>query len=113
MGGSLVIVLSLSEVKNLHIWAHDNVPVTYLAGLLWFVAGLAVVRVHNHWRLGWALLITLSGWLALCIGLFRTFFSEAQRGMQDAAAVAVYGIDGVLFASGLCLTAAAFGKRSE
>jgi hypothetical protein len=33
--------------------------------------------------------------------------------MQDVAAVAVYGIDGVLFASGLCLTAAAFGKRSE
>jgi hypothetical protein len=113
VGGSLVIVLSLSEVKNLHIWAHDNAPVTYLAGLLWFVAGLAVVRVHNHWRLGWALLITLSGWLALCIGLFRAFFPEAQRGMQDVAAVAVYGIDGVLFASRLCLTAAAFGKRSE
>lgn len=72
--GPTLIVLSLSEAKNLHIWAHNNAPVTYLAGLLWFVAGLAVVRVHNHWRLGWALLITLSGWLALCIGLFRAFF---------------------------------------
>ena len=107
----MVIVLSLSEVKNLHIWAHDNAPVTYLAGLLWFVAGLAVVRVHNHWRLGWALLITLSGWLvSVCSA---PFFPEAQRGMQDAAAVAEYGIDGLLFASGLCLTAAAFGKRRE
>ena len=33
----------------------------------------------------------------MCIGLFRAFFPEAQRGMQDVAAVAVYGIDAFFF----------------
>ena len=36
----------------------------YLSGLLLMTAGLAIVLTHNRWVLGWAVLITILGWLA-------------------------------------------------
>jgi hypothetical protein len=46
-------------------------PVIYLSGVLMFVAGLAVVRAHNVWARNWTVLITLSGWFFLALGLVR------------------------------------------
>jgi hypothetical protein len=46
-----------------------------------FVAGLAIVRVHNLWRPDWTTLVTLSGWFLLVLGLVRMFAAGAyQRG---------------------------------
>ena len=37
----------------------------FVSGILLFVAGLAIVRVHNRWTDGWPVLVTVLGWLAV------------------------------------------------
>jgi hypothetical protein len=39
-----------------------------------FVAGLAIVRVHNRWSGGWPVVVTVLGWLFVLGGLVRTLF---------------------------------------
>ena len=53
--------------------AHDPALVL-VSGVLAFVAGLAIVRVHNHWAADWAVLVTIFGWLMLIGGLVRMLF---------------------------------------
>src|SRR5262245_40501374 len=48
-------------------------PVVYLSCVLMFVGGLAVVRAHNYWRRDWTVLVTMSGWFGIVLGLFRMF----------------------------------------
>ncbi len=43
----------------------------FLSGVITFPAGLAIVIAHNRWALGWPILITLLGWLALIGGAVR------------------------------------------
>ena len=45
-----------------------------MSGILLFVAGLAIVRVHNRWTNGWPVLVTALGWLAVLGGLARMLF---------------------------------------
>ena len=63
--GPTLTVLGVSEALNLHIWAANIAPVTYLDGVLLFAAGLAIVRAHNVWTRRWPVLITLAGWCGL------------------------------------------------
>jgi hypothetical protein len=46
----------------------------FMSGILLFVAGLAIVRVHNIWAGGWPVLVTIFGWFALLSGLARMLF---------------------------------------
>ena len=48
-----LIAFTTSEAMNLHIWAPNIAPVTYLNGTLLFVAGLSIIRVHNYWTRSW------------------------------------------------------------
>ena len=57
--GPTLIALALSEALNLHIWAVNIAPVTYLNGTLLFIAGLSIIRAHNYWISGWPVIITL------------------------------------------------------
>jgi hypothetical protein len=43
----------------------------YIAGLMAFLPGLAIVLLHNVWAFDWRLIITLLGWLSLIGGIFR------------------------------------------
>lgn len=79
--GPTIIALAISEAMNLHIWANNIAALTYFNGALLFVAGLAIVRAHNHWR-GWPVLITLTGWFCMLGGLYRMFFPEAPQAPQ-------------------------------
>jgi uncharacterized protein YjeT (DUF2065 family) len=56
----------------------------YLAGLLTFVAGLAIVNTHNLWVAGWPVIVTLYGWLALVGGLVRLALPAATRSLGEA-----------------------------
>ena len=42
-----------------------------VSGILLLVAGLAIVRVHNVWRGGWRVVVTVLGWLAVISGILR------------------------------------------
>ena len=59
--------------------SHDPALVL-VSGVLPFVAGLAVVRMDNH-RRGWAVLVTVFGWLPLVAGLVGMLFLISLSGM--------------------------------
>ncbi|MEM8969567.1 MAG: hypothetical protein AAGE93_24330 [Bacteroidota bacterium] len=99
--GPVLIALSISEALNLHIWAKVPPTVTYLNGLLLFIAGLAVMRAHNYWVANWSVLITLIAWLTLLAGLYRMFAPEAQ---QLDKSPATYGVIGLLLLIGIVLS---------
>jgi hypothetical protein len=105
--GPTLVVLSASEAINARIWATVSVTQTYLAGSLWFVAGLAIVRAHHSWTRGWPVLVTFLGWFAILGGLFRMFAPElAQRSVPNASIL--LGTQVVLLLIGLFLTAKAY-----
>jgi hypothetical protein len=94
---------------NFHIWAINIPPVTYLNGILLFLGGLSIVRVHNHWRGGWPVIVTLVGWFGIVGGLFRVFAPEAQ---QAAPGAPTYAVISVLCAFGIVLTFKAYGREA-
>jgi len=111
--GPILVALSISEWLNLGIWTtvteQSLAPIVYLNGTLLFVAGLAIVRAHNRWTVGWPVLVTLVGWLAMFAGLIRMFAPvSAQRPVQNTTAVYVLLL--VLLVIGLFLTVKAYGR---
>jgi hypothetical protein len=111
--GPTLLVIALSEAKNLHIWEAGDAPLAYLAGLVWFLGGLAIVRLHNRWSTGWPVAITLVGWFLLLGGLFRLLFPDLQQGNQNTPAVGAYAVDAVLLALGVLMTFKVYGPHSE
>ena len=107
--GPAILGLSATEALNMDIYASQAAPVVYLNGTILFVAGLALVRAHNRWRLDWTLLLTLSGWVALLLGLYRMVCPMAQ---QAGNAPATYVMLAVLFIGGAILTASAYLQRN-
>ena len=88
----------------------DQIPsVIYLSGVLMFVAGLAIVRVHNVWARDWTVLITLCGWSFLVLGLVRIFAaSQYQQAAQAASSMAFMALEGFLLAVALVITFKAY-----
>src|SRR4026209_490759 len=84
--GPRIVAMVISEVPLVQPLLYDAQipPVVYLSGVLMFVGGLAVIRAHNHWVRDWTVLVTLSGWFALVLGLFRMFAADLyQRRAAD------------------------------
>lgn len=106
--GPTLMALSASEALNAHIWADVHPTLTYLNGLVLFVAGLAIVRFHNRWVLDWAICITLVGWFVMAGGLLRMTFPEAP---QVTDRTVFYIVTGVLFGLGLFLTVKSIGRE--
>ena len=105
--GPTLIAISVTEWVNIGVSVAATGPGlgphVYLNGTLLFVAGLAVVRAHNHWTRGWPVLITLVGWSSLLVGLGRMAAPlSAQQVSQEP--VILYGSFVTLFVVGLVLT---------
>ena len=76
-----------------------------------FVGGLAIVRAHNHWARDWTVLVTLSGWFFLALGLFRMFAAgQYQRGSANTGATVFMVLEGVLLIPALVMTFKAFSR---
>jgi uncharacterized membrane protein HdeD (DUF308 family) len=96
------------------LYAHQIPPVVYLSGVLMFVGGLAIVRAHNVWKRDWTVLLTLTGWLALLLGLFRMFAaSHYQKSAANVATTTYMLLEGFLFVVGLFLTFKAYGPSRD
>lgn len=106
--GPTSIVLTTSEIINLHIWAKNIPPVTYLNGTLLFVAGLSILLAHHRWTAGWPVLVTISGWFAIIGGLYRMFFPEAPQLPQN---IFSYVTIAVLLVIGTFLTIKGYGRE--
>jgi hypothetical protein len=108
--GPTLIVLPVSEAINLDIWKTNSAPVTYLNGLVLFVAGLAIVQAHNRWLRSWPVVITLVGWFVMGLGIFRMFAPRAQQGGEN---VPTYLVIATIVAIGIFLTIKAYRPARE
>jgi uncharacterized membrane protein HdeD (DUF308 family) len=111
--GPTVVAMLVSEFPPVqpHLYDAQIPPVVYLSGVLMFVGGLAIVRAHNHWARDWTVLITLSGWLGVILGLFRMFAAgQYQRGSANTSATVFMVLEGILLAGGLVMTVKAYSR---
>lgn len=111
--GPTIVAMVASEFPLVqpHLYDAQIPPVVYLSGVLMFVAGLATVRAHNHWAADWTVLITLSGWFFLALGLFRMFAAgQYQRGSANTSASVFMALEAVLAVVGLIITAKAYSR---
>ena len=112
--GPTLIAVTISESINVHIWSANIAPVIHLNGALLFVAGLSIVRAHNHWTYGWPVIVTLTGWFIMFLGLLRMFFPESYlQGVQNTSAVAVIAPTMIVLAVGIVLTFKAYGREGS
>ena len=111
--GPTLIALAVSEAMNLRVMADNpaSVGLVYLNGTLLFVAGVAIVQVHNRWTRGWPVLVTVMGWFAILGGVIRTVAPQAAT----SGATWVYGLLVALLAVGVVLTFNGYrrGERVE
>jgi len=109
--GPTIVAMVVSEFPLVqpHLYDAQIPPVVYLSGTLMFVGGLAIVRAHNRWALDWTVLVTLSGWFFLVLGLFRMFAAGAyQRASANTSATSFMVLEGILAVLGLIMTFKAY-----
>ena len=114
--GPTVVAMVVSEFPLVqpHLYDTQTPPVVYLSGTLMFVGGLAIVRTHNRWIRDWTVLVTLSGWFFLVLGLFRMFAAGAyQRTSANTSATTFMILEGVLAVLGLIMTVKAYSRNGE
>lgn len=114
VGPTLVAVLiSESPLVQPNLYNAQTPPVIYLSGVLVFVAGMAVVRAHNVWARNWTVLITLSGWLFLALGLVRMFAaSQYLQATQGASSVTFMLLEACLLIVALIITFKAYSGNT-
>jgi len=113
--GPTIVAMIVSEFPLVqpHLYDKQIPPVVYLSGTLMFVAGLAIVRAHNHWARNWAVLVTLAGWFSLFLGLFRMFAAGLyQRGSASTSTTVFMVLEGILLVFGLIMTFKAYSRDS-
>ena len=111
--GPTIVAMVVSECPLVqpHLYDAQIPPVVYLSGVLMFVGGLAIVRAHNHWVRDWTVLITLSGWFALILGLFRMFAAGLyQRGAANTSSIALMVLEGILLVIGAIMSYKAYSR---
>ena len=113
--GPTLVVMVASEFPLVqpHLYDAQIPPVVYLSGVVMFVAGLAIVQAHNVWRRDWTVVVTLSGWFFLLLGLFRMFAAGLyQRSSASASSVLFMIVEGTLFVVGLIMTFKAYSRSA-
>lgn len=114
--GPVLVAMLVSEFPLVqpHLYDAQIPPVVYLSGVLTFTAGLAIVRAHNRWVRNWTVLVTLAGWFALALGLFRMFAASLyQQSSANTSATVFMVLEGILLVFGLIMTFKAYapGKK--
>ena len=111
--GPAIVAMVVAEFPLVqpHLYDTQIPPVVYLSGTLMFIGGLAIVRAHNLWVRDWRVLVTLSGWFFLVLGLFRMFAAGAyQRSSASTGATTFMVLEGALAIVGLYMTFKAYGR---
>ena len=111
--GPAIVAMVVSEFPLVqpHLYDTQIPPVVYLSGTLMFVGGLAVVRAHNRWTRDWTLLVTLSGWFFLLLGLVRMFAAGAYQSRSAGTSTTVFMVlETILALVGLTMTVKAYSR---
>ena len=61
----------------------DSPALIYIAGIIAFLGGLAIVLTHNRWSIGWPLVITILGWVTLIGGVLRIVIPRASAELGE------------------------------
>lgn len=94
-----------------HLYDAQIPPVVYISGTLMFVGGLAIVRAHNHWVRDWTVLLTLSGWFFLILGLFRMFAASAYlQGSANTSATVFIIVEIILLIIGIIISFKSYSR---
>ena len=113
LAGPTIVAMTVSEFPLVqpHLYDAQIPPVVYLSGVLMFVAGLAIVRVHNRWERNWTVLVTLTGWFSGALGLVRMFAASGyQRGSAGTTPTVFMVLESVLLVCGLIMTIKAYSR---
>ncbi len=113
--GPTLVAMLVSEFPLVqpHLYDTQIPPVVYLSGTLMFVAGLTIVRSHNHWVLDWTVLVMLSGWFFLILGLFRMFAAIYQRGSANTSTAVFVSLELILLVFALIMTFKAYSRDAS
>ena len=110
----LATLISEFPLVQPHLYDSQIPPVVYLSGVLMFVAGLAVVRAHNSWVRDWTVLVTLTGWFLLLLGLIRMFAAgQYNRTAAGTNSMVFVALEGVLLVVAFVLTYQGYRRRSQ
>ena len=114
--GPIIVMMVASEFPLVqpHLYDAQIPPVVYLSGVLMFVGGLAIIRAHNHWARDWTVLVTLSGWFGLVLGLFRMFAAGAYQRQSASTSTTVFLVlEAFLLTIGLIMTLKAYSRGGK
>ena len=114
--GPTMVAMLVAEFPLLQPRLYDAQipPVVYLSGVLMFVAGLAIVRAHNIWVRNWTVLVTLSGWVFLLLGLARMFgASQYRQATANTSSWVFVLLEGCLLVVALFITFKAYSRSSS
>jgi hypothetical protein len=95
VAGAAAVLLNLGTWPALIEQGFHDPALIFVSGFPLFVAGLAVVRVHNRWEGSWAVLVTVVGWLTLFAGLSRILFPTRLASIAIGAAQTTAVLPGV------------------
>lgn len=110
----VAMLVAESPLVQPHLYDAQIPPVVYLSGALFFTAGLAIVRAHNRWARNWTVLVTLAGWFALALGLFRMFApSLYQQSSANTSATVFIVLEGILLVLGLIMIFKAYAPDKQ
>lgn len=107
----IAMLVSEFPLVQPHLYDLQIPPVVYLSGVLLFVAGLAIVRAHNVWVPDWTVLVTLTGWLALLVGLLRMFSAGGYQRQAASMPSSVFMVlEAILLAIAVFMTYKAYSR---
>lgn len=107
----LAMVAAEYPLVQPHLYDTQIPPVVFLSGNLMFIGGLAIVRAHPHWSRDWTVLITLTGWLILLLGLVRMFTASVYvQGYANTSPTAFMILEGMLLIVGLIITLKSYSR---
>src|SRR6185436_19522933 len=112
--GPIIVAMVVSEFPLVqpHLYDAQIPPVVYLSGTLMFVGGLAVVRAHNRWQRNWTVLVTLTGWFFLLLGLFRMFAAgQYEQASANTPTPVFIVVEGILLVLALIMTWNAYRRE--
>ena len=95
VAGAVAVLLNLGTWPALIEQGFRDPALIFVSGFPLFVAGLAIVRVHNRWEGSWPVLVTVVGWLALFAGLSRILFPTRLASIAIGAAQTTGVLPGV------------------
>jgi len=114
--GPAIVAMILSEFPLVqpHLYDAQIPPVVYISGTLMFIGGLVIVRAHNYWVRDWTVLLTLSGWVFLLLGLIRMFAAGAYlQGSANTTATTFMILEVILLAVGLIITFKSYSRADN